>query len=45
MSAIVMSIVPMVAAANKLNDTEKLHDTIRLGLRMSMIIAFPIFSS
>ena len=28
MSAIVMSIVPMVAAANKVNDTEKLHETI-----------------
>lgn len=41
MSAIVMSIVPMVAAANKLKDTEQLHETIRLGLRMSMIIAFP----
>ena len=41
MSAIVMSIVPMVAAANKVNDTEKLHSTISLGLRMSTIIAFP----
>ena len=41
MSAIVMSIVPMVAAANKVNDTERLHGTISLGLRMSTIIAFP----
>ena len=41
MSAIVMSIVPMVAAANKVNDTEKLHETISLGLRMSTIVAFP----
>ena len=41
MSAIVMSIVPMVAAANKVRDTEKLHDTISLGMRMTTIIAFP----
>lgn len=41
MSAIVMSIVPMVAAANKVKDTEKLHDTISLGMRMTTIIAFP----
>ena len=41
MSAIVMSIVPMVAAANKVKDTEKLHETISLGLRMSTIVAFP----
>lgn len=41
MSAIVMSIVPMVAAANKVKDMEKLHSTISLGLRMSMVIAFP----
>ncbi len=41
MSAIVMSIVPMAAAANKVNDTEKLHGTISLGLRMATIIAFP----
>ena len=41
MSAIVMSIVPMVAAANKVRDTEKLHETISLGLRMSTIVAFP----
>ena len=41
MSAIVMSIVPMVAAANKVRDQEKLHETIALGLRMSTVIAFP----
>ncbi len=41
MSAIVMSIVPMVAAANKVKDTEKLHETISLGMRMTTIIAFP----
>ena len=41
MSAIVISIVPMVAAANKLKDTEKLHETISLGLRMATILAFP----
>ncbi len=41
MSAIVMSIVPMVAAANKLKDRERLHETISLGLRMATIIAFP----
>lgn len=41
MSAIVMSIVPMAAAANKVGDTEKLHGTISLGLRMATIIAFP----
>lgn len=41
MSAIVMGIVPMVAAANKLKDTDRLHDTISLGLRMAAIVAFP----
>lgn len=41
MSAIVMSVVPMVAAANKVKDTEKLHGTISLGMRMTTIIAFP----
>lgn len=41
MSAIVMSIVPMVAAANKVNDREKLQGTISLGFRMATIIAFP----
>lgn len=41
MSAIVMSVVPMVAAANKVKDTEKLHETISLGMRMTTIIAFP----
>lgn len=41
MSAIVMSIVPMVAAANKVGDTERLHETISLGLRMASIVAFP----
>lgn len=41
MSAIVMSIVPMVAAANKLGDREKLHETMSLGLRMATILAFP----
>lgn len=41
MSAIVMSIVPMVAAANRLRETERLHETISLGLRMSTIVAFP----
>lgn len=41
MSAIVMSIVPMVASANKTGDREKLHETMSLGLRMATIIAFP----
>ena len=41
MSAIEMSIVPMVAAANKLKNRFKLHETISLGLRMATIIAFP----
>ena len=41
MSAIVMSIVPMVAAANKIGDRARLHETISLGLRMSSIVAFP----
>ena len=40
-SAIVMSIVPMVASANKVNDREKLHETMSLGLRMATIVAFP----
>ena len=41
MSAIVMSIVPMAAAANKLGDRIRLHETISLGLRMATIVAFP----
>ena len=41
MSAIVMSIVPMVAAANRLGDRDKLQETISLGLRMATLIAFP----
>ena len=41
MQAIIVSIVPMVSAANRLNNTEELRNTIALGLRMTTMIAFP----
>lgn len=41
MVAIVMSIVPMVAAANKIKDQEGLQRTISLGMRMATMIGFP----
>lgn len=41
MSAIVMSIVPMVASANRVDDREKLQETMSLGLRMATVVAFP----
>ena len=41
MTAIVMSLVPMVSAANKLNNREELHGHISLGMRMTTIVAFP----
>lgn len=40
-SAIVVSLVPMVAAANKLKNKKDLQNSISLGLRFSMILAFP----
>ena len=41
MTSIVMSIVPMVAGANRLGDRRQLNETISLGFRMTTIIAFP----
>ncbi len=41
MSAIVMSLVPMVSAANRLGNRKELHGHISLGMRMTTIIAFP----
>lgn len=41
MQAIVMSLVPMVSAANRLGDRHELHKNISLGLRMTTIIAMP----
>lgn len=41
MQAIIVSIVPMVSAANRVKDTEELKNTISLGLRMTTMIAFP----
>lgn len=41
MLAIVMSLVPMVSAASRINDTKGLQNNISLGLRMTTIIAFP----
>jgi len=41
MQAIVMSLVPMVSAANRLGNRKELHDTISLGLRLTTIIAIP----
>lgn len=39
--AIVLSLVPMVSAAYRRNDTKELHDNLSLGFRMSMIIGIP----
>lgn len=41
MTSIVVSLVPMVAATKRLDDIKGLHNNISLGLRMSMILAFP----
>ncbi len=41
MQAIVISLVPMVSAANRLGNKKELHDTISLGLRLTTIIAIP----
>lgn len=41
MMAIVMSLVPMVSAANRVGDKHELHNHISLGLRMTTIIALP----
>lgn len=41
MQAIIVSIVPMVSAANRLNNKEELNNTIALGFRMTTIIGFP----
>lgn len=41
MQAIVISIVPMVAAANKLRDTEDLHKNSIMGIRLAALIAIP----
>lgn len=39
--AIVLSLVPMVSAANKIKDRAGLHRNISLGIRMAMILALP----
>ncbi len=39
--AIVVSLVPMVAASNKLGDKHELHNNISLGVRMTSIITIP----
>ena len=41
MQAIIVSIVPMVSAANRLKDTVELRKTVSLGLRLTTMIAFP----
>ena len=41
MTAIVASLVPMVSAANKLNDRNGLHNTVSLGIRMATLLGFP----
>ena len=41
MQAIIVSIVPMVSAAKRLNDRAELNETVSLGLRMTTMIAFP----
>ena len=39
--AIVVSLVPMVSAANRLGDRTELHNNISLGVRMASIITIP----
>lgn len=39
--AIVVSLVPMVSASNRLGDRQELHNNISLGVRMASIIALP----
>lgn len=41
MQAIVISLVPMVSAANSIGDRREVHNHISLGLRMTTIIAIP----
>lgn len=41
MQAIVISLVPMVSAANRLGDRTELHNNISLGMRMTTMIAIP----
>ena len=41
MQAIIVSIVPMVSAAKRVNDKEGLNSTIALGFRMTTLIAMP----
>ena len=41
MTSIVLSLVPMVSAAHRLKDYKERNNTISLGTRMAMIIAFP----
>ena len=41
MTAVVVSLVPMVSAAHKLADRNELHGHISLGMRITTIIAFP----
>ena len=41
MQAIVISLVPMVAAANSLGNRKELHYNISLGMRMTTLIAIP----
>ena len=40
-TAIVMSLVPMVSAANKLGNRKDLNGNVSLGIRMCTIVAFP----
>lgn len=39
--AIIVSLVPMVSASNRLGDKTELHNNISLGLRMATIVTFP----
>ena len=41
MTAIVMSLVPMVSAAHRLGNRKERHEHISLGMRTTTIIAFP----
>ncbi len=39
--AVAVSLVPAISGYYKLNNTEKVQDTVRLGYRITMIMAFP----
>ena len=39
--SVAVSLVPIISASHKIGETEKLHDNVNLGIRMSVIIGYP----